>query len=63
MTRQIDARTLIGRLFGLLRAHPKERAAALPLAVACMDERWRRTTFCVGRWPLSWARAVRGRGA
>ncbi len=42
---QIDTRTLIGRLFGLLRAHPKERAAALPLAEARMDERTRRTTF------------------
>ena len=42
---QIDARTLIGRLFSLLRAHPRERAAALPLAEARMDERMRRTTF------------------
>jgi AcrR family transcriptional regulator len=42
---QVDTRTLIGRLFGLLRAHPKERAAALPLAEARMDERTRRTTF------------------
>src|SRR5580698_6716419 len=42
---QIDARTLIGRLFSLLRAHPGERAAALPLAEARMDERTRRTTF------------------
>jgi AcrR family transcriptional regulator len=42
---QIDTRTLIERLFGLLRGHPKERAAALPLAEARMDERTRRTTF------------------
>jgi len=42
---RIDARTLIERLFGLLRAHPQERAAALPLAEARMDERTRRTTF------------------
>jgi AcrR family transcriptional regulator len=42
---QIDTRTLIERLFGLLRGHPKERAAALPLAEARMDEHTRRTTF------------------
>jgi hypothetical protein len=28
-----------------MRAHPRERAAALPLAEARMDERTRRTTF------------------
>jgi AcrR family transcriptional regulator len=32
-------------LFELLRAHPRERAAALPLAEARMDERTRRTAF------------------
>jgi AcrR family transcriptional regulator len=42
---EIDNKTLIERLFGLLRAYPKERAAALPLAEARMDERTRRTTF------------------
>jgi hypothetical protein len=42
----IDAQTLIEGLFGLLRAHLSERAAALPLAEARMDERTQRTTFC-----------------
>jgi AcrR family transcriptional regulator len=42
---RIDSRTLIDGLFGLLRGHPHERAAALPLAEARMDERTRRTTF------------------
>src|SRR5580693_2824844 len=41
----IDAKTLIEGLFDLLRAHPRERAAALPLAEARMDERTRRLTF------------------
>ena len=41
----IDAQTLIEGLFGLMRAHPRERAAALPLAEARMDERTRRITF------------------
>jgi AcrR family transcriptional regulator len=41
----IDIKTLVERLFGLLRSHPRERAAALPLAEARMDERTRRTTF------------------
>jgi AcrR family transcriptional regulator len=41
----IDAKTLVEGLFGLLRAHPRERAAALPLAEARMDERTRRITF------------------
>src|SRR3984957_7466921 len=41
----IDAKTLVEGLFDLLRAHPRERAAALPLAEARMDERTRRTTF------------------
>jgi AcrR family transcriptional regulator len=42
---EIDNQTLVERLFGLLRSHPRERAAALPLAEARMDERTRRTTF------------------
>jgi AcrR family transcriptional regulator len=41
----IDIKTLVERLFGLLRGHPRARAAALPLADARMDERTRRTTF------------------
>jgi AcrR family transcriptional regulator len=41
----IDAKALIESLFGLLRAHPRERAAALPLAEARMDERTRRIAF------------------
>ena len=36
---------LIEGLFGVLRAHPQERAATLPLAEARMDERTRRETF------------------
>jgi AcrR family transcriptional regulator len=43
--RGIDAKTLVEGLFSLLRAHPRERAAALPLAEARMDERTRRITF------------------
>jgi AcrR family transcriptional regulator len=42
---EIDAKTLVEGLFGLLHAHPRERAAALPLAEARMDERTRRITF------------------
>jgi AcrR family transcriptional regulator len=41
----IDVTTLVDSLFGLLRAHPRERAAALPLAEARMDERTRRSAF------------------
>jgi AcrR family transcriptional regulator len=41
----IDVETIVERLFGLLRGHPRERAAALPIAEARMDERTRRTTF------------------
>jgi AcrR family transcriptional regulator len=41
----IEIQTLVERLFGLLRGHPRERLAALPLAEARMDERTRRTTF------------------
>jgi AcrR family transcriptional regulator len=42
---RVDIRKLVEELFGLLRAHPRERAAAQPLAEARMDERTRRTTF------------------
>jgi AcrR family transcriptional regulator len=42
---QINTETLVESLFGLLRAHPQERAAALPLAEARMSEQLRRTTF------------------
>src|ERR1700751_4957817 len=42
---EMDARALIERLFGLLRSHPHERAAALPLAETRMDERTRRSKF------------------
>jgi AcrR family transcriptional regulator len=41
----IDVELLVERLFGLLRSHPRERAAALPLAESRMDEGTRRTTF------------------
>jgi AcrR family transcriptional regulator len=41
----IDAKTLVEGLFSLLRTHPRERAAALPIAEARMDERTRRITF------------------
>jgi AcrR family transcriptional regulator len=41
----IDVATMVECLFGLLRGHPRERAAAQPLAEARMDERTRRTTF------------------
>ena len=42
---RLDIRTLVEELFGLLRAHPRERAAAQPLAESRMDERTRRATF------------------
>src|ERR1700688_3694611 len=42
---EMDNETLVKRLFVLLRSHPRERAAALPLAEARMDERTRRTAF------------------
>lgn len=42
---QLDTQTLVGSLFGLLRAHPQERAAAQPLAEARMSEQVRRATF------------------
>jgi AcrR family transcriptional regulator len=41
----IDARSLVESLFGLLRAHPQERAAALPLAETGTNERMLRVTF------------------
>ncbi|MEJ1960627.1 MAG: hypothetical protein WDO56_03385 [Gammaproteobacteria bacterium] len=43
MADEIDTKTLVERLFGVLRGHPRERAAALPLAEARMDEGTRRT--------------------
>jgi AcrR family transcriptional regulator len=42
---QMELHALVERLFGLLRSHPDERAAALPLAETRMDEKTRRTTF------------------
>jgi AcrR family transcriptional regulator len=42
---RITTTELIEALFGLLRAHPTERAAMLPLAEARMDEPTRRATF------------------
>lgn len=42
---QLDTQTLVASLFGLLRAHPQERAAAQPLAEARMSEQVRRATF------------------
>jgi AcrR family transcriptional regulator len=41
----VNTRTLVEGLFGLLRAHPRERAAALPIVEARMDAPTRRTTF------------------
>jgi AcrR family transcriptional regulator len=41
----IDIADLVESLFKLLRSRPRERAAALPLAAARMDEGTRRTTF------------------
>jgi AcrR family transcriptional regulator len=41
----ISTAGLVEELFGLLRAHPLERAAMLPLAEARMDEPTRRATF------------------
>jgi AcrR family transcriptional regulator len=41
----LTAEDLVGRLFDLLRGHPHERAAALPLAEARMDEKQRRVVF------------------
>jgi AcrR family transcriptional regulator len=43
--RGIALEAIVAAFFGLLRAHPRERAAALPLAEARMDERTRRTAF------------------
>ena len=42
---QLDEEGLAAGLFKLLRGHPEERAAALPLVEARMDERTRRVTF------------------
>ena len=41
----IDTKTLVEALFGLVCGRPRERAAVLRLAEARMDERTRRTTF------------------
>lgn len=41
----ISAPDLVAGLFSVLRGHPQERAATLPLAEARMDERTRRETF------------------
>jgi AcrR family transcriptional regulator len=41
----IELETLIEGLFKLLRSRPRERAAAVPIAAARMDERTRSTTF------------------
>jgi|SRR5580698_3796782 AcrR family transcriptional regulator len=43
--RDIDTSDLVQALFSVLRGHPQERAATLPLAEARMDERTRRETF------------------
>jgi AcrR family transcriptional regulator len=43
--RDINARALVEGLFSVLRGHPEERAATLPLVEARMDERTRRETF------------------
>jgi hypothetical protein len=42
---ELSPQALVESLFGLLRSRPRERAAAIPLAEARMDERARRTTF------------------
>src|SRR6202042_2715396 len=43
--RNLSTAALIEGLFDVLRGHPTERAASLPLAEARMDERTRRETF------------------
>jgi AcrR family transcriptional regulator len=43
--RDMDTRALVEGLFSVLRGHPTERAATLPLAEVRMDERTRRETF------------------
>ncbi len=43
--RDLGNGALVEGLFALLRAHPRERAAALPLAEARMNEHTRRSTF------------------
>ena len=42
---RVNTRTLVEGLFGLLRAHSRERDAALPIVEARMDATTRRTTF------------------
>jgi AcrR family transcriptional regulator len=41
----VNTRELIAGLFGLLRAHPREQAAAVPIVEARMDAPTRRITF------------------
>jgi AcrR family transcriptional regulator len=41
----MEIKTLVERLFGVLRGHPRERVAALPLVEARMDERTQRAIF------------------
>lgn len=43
--RDTDTAALVEGLFSVLRGHPQERAATMPLAEARMDERTRRETF------------------
>ena len=42
---RVNTGKLVGALFGVLRAHPRERDAALPIVEARMDPPTRRTTF------------------
>jgi AcrR family transcriptional regulator len=42
---ETDTAKLVEGLFGILRGHPRERAAVLPVAEARMDQRTRRATF------------------
>jgi AcrR family transcriptional regulator len=42
---ETDVATLVEDLFNIMRAHPRERAATLPIAEARMDEQTRRLTF------------------
>jgi AcrR family transcriptional regulator len=57
----IDVKTLVERLFNLMRGHPRERAVALPLAEARMDAPTRRSTLrrIASRSLRSYARARR----
>jgi AcrR family transcriptional regulator len=42
---ETDVETLVEDLFSIMRTHPRERAAVLPIAEARMDEQTRRLTF------------------